>query len=122
MIAKFLVCVVASALAGCSAAAWPAIHRTTTGVESSLTATPDEAEARARTALAERDLEITRYTVTPDGARRVLDGENHDLRVTIEIDRESATATRTEVKAWRSVVRWDRGFARALLDRIIVLG
>ena len=116
--------VAATALGGCAAgaASRPTVAHTTRGVESYLPGAADHVEGRARIARAELGVDVTGYTVTEDGAARVLEGRVSDLQGTIELHVDSATSTRTEVIARRSPARWDRRFARALLDRIATLG
>jgi hypothetical protein len=111
-------------LAGCAgaAASRPTVARTTRGVESFLPGAADHVEGRARIALAELGVDVVGYTVTEDGAARVLEGRVSDVLVTVELHVDTDGSTRTEVVARRSPAHWDRRFARALLDRIATLG
>jgi len=111
------------AASGCaSGGVWPIVSRTTRGVEADVPGAMDSVERRARTALEERGLEITRDAPTDDGAGHVLEGQSSSLRVLVQIRGGGSSTMRTEVVAFRNAVEWDRTLAHELLDRIWKLG
>ncbi len=112
-------------LGGCVAAAAAAagagtgVYLTTRGQESIVAGTADDVEARARAVMGEMGIAVTEYTTKDGGDRRVVKGKVRDIDVTVEMARDTATTTKTEVTARKNLVEWDKDFAKDILNRIL---
>lgn len=111
-------CVAAAAGAGAGAG----IYYTTRGVESIVPASVDATFAAAERAFEHFEIEQTSMKVEDGGARRELEGksEARGIDVTVKFE-EQGDGTRIEVAARKSLVEWDKDFAREIVAKIVEL-
>lgn len=110
--------------AGCTAAvaagagAGAAIAYNERGAESKVAGTVNQVFARAQGVF--RDMNITE-TAQDNGSdqERELKGRRGDLEITVDIQRESEGMVSVNVYAQRSMVDWDREYARDVVRRIV---
>jgi len=120
-----LVLAFAGALPGCFAAAAAAagagtgIYLTTRGAESVVNGSVDDVAARARTVLKAEAVTIDAASMESGGDKREVKGTKGDLDVTVSMERQSPTTTKTEVTARKNLAEWDKAYAQRILDRIV---
>ncbi len=108
---------VAAAAAGAGAAT--GIYLTTRGAASTVPAPVNEVAARARSVFRAEGVELDAASVEDKGDSREIKGKKGDLDITVSMERESETTTKTEVTARKNVAEWDKDYAKHLLDRIV---
>jgi hypothetical protein len=113
----YAACVVAAAGAG----AGGGIYLTSRGVESVIAAPIDKVASATDRTFRHFDVRQTKSTVEEEGRQREVSGdaEDRDIDVTVNLKSEGATSTRVEVSARKSLVTWDKDFARAILEKIV---
>jgi hypothetical protein len=115
----------AGALPGCLAAAAAAagagtgVYLTTRGAESVVNGSVDDVAARARAVLKAEAVTIDAASMESGGDKREVKGTKGDLDVTVSMERQSPTTTKTEVTARKNLAEWDKGYAQRILDRIV---
>ncbi len=114
----------AGALPGCLAAAAAAgagtgIYLTSRGVESIVDGSVDNVATRARTVLNNEGVTIEATSSEKGGDVRELKGKKGDLDITVHMERQSPSTTRTEVTARKNLAEWDKDYARQILDKIV---
>jgi hypothetical protein len=115
----------AGALPGCLAAAAAAagagtgIYLTSRGAESIVNGSVAEVDRRARAVFASEGITITGSKMDNNGDTRELKGTKGDLDITVSMERQSDTTTKTEVSARKSMVSWDKDYAQQLLSKIV---
>jgi len=120
-----LVLAFAAALPGCFAAAAAAagagtgIYLTTRGAESVVNGSVDDVAARARAVLKAEAVTIDAASMEGGGDKREVKGTKGDLDVTVSMERQSPTTTKTEVTARKNLAEWDKAYAQRILDRIV---
>src|SRR5689334_20529191 len=120
-----LVLTFAGALPGCFAAAAAAagagtgIYLTTRGAESVVNGSVDDVASRARTVLKAEAVTIDAASMESGGDKREVKGTKGDLDVTVSMERQSPTTTKTEVTARKNLAEWDKAYAQRILDRIV---
>jgi hypothetical protein len=125
---RTLVAVVALLCAGCvvvaaGAGAGGAVYFSGQGVESILTTSIDNSQAAAEQAFSQFGLSRTEFKEQEDGARRELKGRTSDeeTEVTVSLRAEEGGSTRLQVTARKSLVTWDKDFAREVAEKIVEL-
>ncbi len=110
-------CVLAAAGAG----AGGGVYLTSRGVESIVTVPVGRAFSATERAFGDFKIKRTSLKVDEEGEEREVKGEseNGELAVTVTLTREAARSTRVEVTARRTLVTWDKDFARAVLEKIV---
>ncbi len=99
----------AGALPGCVAAAAAAagagtgVYLTSRGAESIVEGSIDNVEKRARAVFAAEGIPVTGSQVENSGAKREIKGTKGDLEITVSMEQQSATTTKTEVSARKNV-------------------
>jgi hypothetical protein len=114
---------ISALVAGCIAAGTRPggeIYFTTRGAEAVIAGSVDEVEARTRKVLAKEGIAIDESSSKKGGEKREFKGDKGELTVTIEISRESATASKIEVTARKNVAVVDKDYAKYILDQIVV--
>lgn len=109
-------------LAAAAAGAAGGIYLTTRGAESLVEGPIDEVTARAETVMNELQIVKDGESSERGGDERELKGKKGDVDVTIQLRRESPTATRVEVTARESLAEWDKDYAEQILRRIVEKG
>jgi len=115
----------AGALPGCVAAAAAAagagtgVYLTSRGAESIVEGSIDNVEKRARAVFAAEGIPVTGSQVENSGAKREIKGTKGDLEITVSMEQQSATTTKTEVSARKNVAVWDKDYAQQLLGKIV---
>lgn len=109
---------------GCLAAAAGAgaatgIYLTTRGAEAMVEGSVPQLARRTEQVFADLGIRITEREIEEDDVEIELKGETDDLEVSADIERETATTSRVEVTARRSLVEWDKDYARMVLERIV---
>jgi hypothetical protein len=113
------------ALTGCVAAAAAAagagtgVYLTTRGAESVVNGSVDDVAARARAVLKAEAVTIDATSMEGGGDKREVKGTKGDLDITVSMERQSPTTTKTEVTARKNLAEWDKAYAQRILDRII---
>lgn len=112
-------CLVAAAGAG----AGGAFHFSGNGVESILTTSIEDALTASERAFQHFRITRTEFKEEDGGARRQLKGKTLDEEtdVTVTLVRQTDTSTRVEVTARKSLVTWDKDFAREVAEKIVEL-
>jgi amino acid transporter len=111
--------------AGCAAAAAAgagaggAYYFTSRGVGSQVNGDVDQVANKAQTVLAAEGVQVTDTKTEDSGARRVLEGKEGDLDVSVEVKRHDDGSSKVEVSARKNTVEWDKDYAQKLLDRIV---
>ncbi len=110
-------CVLAAAGAG----AGGGIYLTSRGVESVVAAPVARTFSAAERAFRELGVKPTGSRSEDEGRRRELTGETGDgeIDVTVSLKSEGASSTKVEVTARKSLVTWDKDFARRVLEKIV---
>lgn len=112
------------ALGGCfllaaGAGAGAAVVFTNRGAKSVVDGSVDAVFERSVAAFQQLAIGETGRATEESGAKRRLEGKKGDLDVTVELNRENATATTVEVYARKNLVEYDKNFARDVLTKII---
>ncbi len=109
-------CLVAAAGAG----AGGAVYVTSQGVESVVTVSVEAAFAATERAFGHFGIERTSLKVEDDGAKREVEGraEARDADVKVTLERQGG-GTHVEVSARKSLVTWDKDFARQIIEKIV---
>ena len=106
-------CLVAAAGAG----AVGGIHLTSQGAEADVQSNIQGAAGRVRAAFRRMGIELTGQSSEDSGAKREFKGSAEDLDVTVSLEvREHGT--HIEVSARRSLISWDKEYARRLIAEI----
>ena len=110
-------CVLVAAGAG----AGGGVYYTTRGAESLVPASADATFSATRRAFRHFKIERTSLTVEGEGRTRELEGrsEDRDADVTVKLKREDSNTTRIQVTARKSLVTWDKDFAREIVEKIV---
>lgn len=108
---------VAAAAAGAGAAT--GMYLTTRGAASTVAAPVNEVAARARSVFVAEGVQLDATSMEDKGDSREIKGKKGDLDITVSMERESETTTKTEVTARKNVAEWDKDYAQHLLDRIV---
>lgn len=110
-------CVAAAAGAG----AGGGVYLTTRGAESIVRASVDATQDAVDQSFEEFQIRRTEFTRREEPERRELRGraEDQDLDVTVVMVKQDDGSTRVDVTARRTILTWDKDFARDLLARII---
>src|SRR5712664_1976506 len=115
----------AATLPGCLAAtaaaagAGTGVYLTSRGAESIVAGSIDDVEKRARAVFEAEGIPVTGSQVESSGAKRELKGRKGDLEITVSMEQQGATATKTEVSARKNVAVWDKDYAQLLLGKIV---
>src|SRR6267143_568081 len=115
----------AGALPGCLAAgaaaagAGTGVYLTSRGAESIVAGSIDDVEKRARAVFEAEGIPVTGSQVESSGAKRERKGRRGDLEITVSMEQQGATATKTEVSARKNVAVWDKDYAQQLLGKIV---
>src|SRR6267378_7690191 len=115
----------AGLLPGCLAAgaaaagAGTGVYLTSRGAESIVAGSIDDVEKRARAVFEAEGIPVTGSQVESSGAKRELKGRKGDLEITVSMEQQGATATKTEVSARKNVAVWDKDYAQLLLGKIV---
>ncbi|HEX5387375.1 MAG TPA: hypothetical protein VFW66_11775 [Gemmatimonadales bacterium] len=117
----------AGALPGCLAAAAAAgagtgIYLTSRGAESVVNGTVSDVAGRARSVLMSENVTINANSTENSGDKQELKGTKGDLDITITMNREGPSTTKTEVTARKNAVEWDKDYAQTLLNKIVKSG
>ena len=125
MLRMVLVLALATLPAGCLAAAAAAgaggaIAYNERGASSLVNRPAENVAAAARAVLV--DMGIAPDVDEVDGDDRVVSGSRGDLRVRVEIERESGNRSEVMVTAREGTLDYDREMARDILSRIIARG
>jgi hypothetical protein len=111
------------ALSGCLAAAaagaGTGIYLTSRGAESIVNGSVDEVAARTRAVLKSEGVTIDATSMENSGDNRQTKGKKGDLDITVSMERQSPTTTKTEVSARKNLAEWDKGYAQRILDKIV---
>jgi hypothetical protein len=111
------------ALTGCLAAAaagaGTGIYLTSRGAESIVNGSVDEVAARTRAVLKSEGVTIDATSMENSGDNRQTKGKKGDLDITVSMERQSPTTTKTEVSARKNLAEWDKGYAQRILDKIV---
>ncbi len=112
-------CVVAAAGAG----AGGGIYLTSRGVESVVSHPVASVADATEAAFRELGIERTGMEVDDVSGRRVLKGEPEggDPDVTVTLGSADGGGTRVEVTARKSLVTWDKDYARTVIEKIVEL-
>ena len=108
-------CVAAAAAAG----AGGAVFVTTRGAEAVVEGQPASLEPRIRSALDEYKVAISGTSTDKGGDELGWKGMTADIEVNVTAARQSATTTKLEVTARRSVAEWEKELAERILQRIV---
>ncbi len=120
-----LVAALVGPVSGCVAAAAAAagagtgIYLTSRGVAAVVDGSVNDVAARTRSALDAEGITITETKTEAEGDKRSFKGKKDDLDVTVDLERQSPSTTKTEVTARKNLAEWDKDYARKLLDRIV---
>jgi hypothetical protein len=79
----------------------------------------DEVAARARAVLKSEGVAIDASSVENSGDNRETKGKKGDLDITVSMERQSPTTTKTEVSARKNLAEWDKAYAQRILDKIV---
>ena len=109
-------------LAAAAAGAAGGIYLTSRGAESLVEGSVEDVTARAEAVMTEMQIVKDAESSERAGDQRELKGKKGDLDVTIQISRESATATKVEVSARENLAEWDKEYAQQVLERIVKQG
>jgi hypothetical protein len=115
----------AGLLPGCLAAgaaaagAGTGVYLTSRGAESIVQGTPDDVEKRARAVFQSEDIPVSGSQIENNGDKREIKGKKGDLDITVTMERQGATATKTEVSARKNLAVWDKDYAQQLLNKIV---
>jgi hypothetical protein len=109
-------CVAAGAAA---AGAGTGIYLTTRGAESIVDGAVEDVERRARAVFAAEGIPIAGTQTENSGKKREIKGTKGDLEVTVTMESQTPTTTKTEVSARKNLVTWDKGYAEKLLGMIV---
>jgi hypothetical protein len=111
------------ALSGCLAAAaagaGTGIYLTSRGAESVVNGSVDQVAARTRAVLKSEGVAIDATSMEDSGDKRQTKGKKGDLDITVSMERQSATTTKTEVSARKNLAEWDQDYAKRILDKIV---
>jgi hypothetical protein len=111
------------ALSGCLAAAaagaGAGIDLTSRGAESIVNGSVDEVAARTRAVLKSEGVTIDATSMENSGDNRQTKGKKGDLDITVSMERQSPTTTKTEVSARKNLAEWDKRYAQRILDKIV---
>ena len=122
---RALVVGLAGLLPGCLAAgaaaagAGTGVYLTSRGAESILQGTPDDVEKRARGVFQSEDIPISGSQIENNGDKREIKGKKGDLDITVTMERQGPTATKTEVSARKNIAVWDKDYAQQLLNKMV---
>ena len=108
-------CLAAAAAAG----AGGAVYVTTRGAEAVVEGQPASLEPRVRSALDGFKVAISGTSTDKGGDQLGWKGMTGETEVTVTAERQSATTTKVEVTARRSVAEWDKELAERILQRIV---
>lgn len=110
-------CVVIAAGAG----AGGAIHFTNNGAESVVRASVEATSSATERAFEHFGIERTSLKIEGDGAKREIEGKSaeRDTGVSVKLEKEDEDTTRVEVSARKSLVTWDKDFAREIIEKIV---
>lgn len=109
-------------LAAAAAGAAGGIYLTSRGAESVIQGSIDDVTARAESVMDEMEIAKDAESTERGGDQRELKGKRGDVDVTIELQRESPTATKVEVTARENLAEWDKEYAQQILRRIVEKG
>jgi hypothetical protein len=109
-------------LAAAAAGAAGGIYLTSRGAESVVQGSIDDVTARAESVMDEMEIAKDAESTERGGDQRELKGKRGDVDVTIELQRESPTATKVEVTARENLAEWDKEYAQQILRRIVEKG
>jgi hypothetical protein len=107
------------AAAAAAAGAGTGVYLTSRGAESIVKGSVDEVAARARAVLKAEGVTIDAASMESGGDKREAKGIKGDLDITVSMERQSPTTTKTEVSARKNLAEWDKDYAQRLLDKII---
>jgi peroxiredoxin family protein len=109
-------CVAAGAAA---AGAGTGIYLTTRGAESIVDGPVEDVERRARAVFAAEGIPVAGTQTENSGKKREIKGNKNDLEVTVTMESQTPTTTKTEVSARKNLVTWDKDYAEQLLGKIV---
>ena len=109
-------CIAAGAAA---AGAGTGVYLTSRGAESLVDGSVDEVERRARAVFEAEGIPVTGSQMEKSGDKRELKGTKGDLEITVTMERQGPSTTKTEVSARKNLVSWDKDYAQQLLARIV---
>ena len=110
-------CVVAAAGAGAAGG----IYFTERGAESVVPVPLERAADATQRAFDELKIQKTKVETQDAGAerRRQVSGTAAERDVTVSLSTEQEGSTKVQVLARKSLVTWDRDYARAILEKIV---
>jgi hypothetical protein len=118
-----LLLTLAGGLTGCVAAAaagaGTGIYLTSRGAESIVNGSVDQVATRARAVLKSEGVTIDATSMENSGDNRQTKGKKGDLDITVSMERQSPTTTKTEVSARKNLAEWDKAYAQRILDKIV---
>ena len=119
-----LVAAAAAFLPGCfvaaaGAGAGSAIYLTTRGAESLVDASVSDVARAVDRTYDEMGIRVTGTKSEKSGAEREVKGEQGELDITTQFEREATGSTKIEVSARKNFAEWDKDFAKRVLEKIV---
>lgn len=107
------------AVGAAGAGAATGIYLTMRGIEGLATGTSRELEQHTRMTFDELGLRIVSWSLKEGGQTRMLRCVTEHVTVTVELRKEGPNMTLVEVTAKRDTLKWDKQYAKRVLEKII---